>query len=1442
MAHVIRDYIEVKTQPTVVRLSELEASNSEWISENFYLTDGIRDHLRVLRHHISQPKGVGIFLIGHYGSGKSHFLAYLTQQMQTGWLETSPEPVPLSLLDHKAEEPLEQIVEKRLGVKTSGTDRREVWSEIGQRYPKGLVLMLDELSEFLRSKHPPASFNEDIRFLQFMGEWALDHRLWILAAMQEQIEHTGVIEGALYRKIKDRYPVRMPLTTTHLKDLIGHGLLIKKTGYEDALEKWFHTLKDSFANLKLDFGDLLRTYPLHPVVLELLEEIRDQFSQARGAVEFTLTRLLGNKARGTAPFLDRPFGDLLTPDMIIEHFQDLLELQPEFQPVAQRVLPFYQKTMAELFPARQMEALAWKLLRMLILVHLSPRRKSLTTGEATQWLLYKASTIDPSKNELIVGQILEKLAEDGSFIERRNDGFCLNLADDSRQTLERLMEKATKELEGRGESVFELLCPLLEESRFNPFVLKVGQWQKFSIRWCSHDRNLSVFLGGGEVENTENAEKTDEIVLQIGLPWGEPACARSSIQPRAIPLSHEYIELAALMELKSRPISEPLLKRVTQAISSRQALFHKQVQMSFEQATITYADGYPELLRPLESAKNFNEWLSRSGEKILKRKYPQFENFSPAYGPLPAQAYQKIMEFIGEHDLGEDEAPEYVKLVREAYLVRMGLMERKGRHYQTTAGLGKNELVNLVHQMLPHEPRPNSVYERLSQPIYGLVPDQIHLLLLFLYLEGDIDILKGRKSYRESFNELPLPSQYDRLTAGRGLSLEQIKSLERILRGLKMESPSGWNVWAQKQIGSRLIKMAHVQKERFCSFLMSIQEQPDLGSLRNEVEEILRYWESLEKGGEPIEALQRFLYGLGSAGKFLALQEKLESLPDRFESLWRETQRLCHLLAHPAVRECNSSLVQDALKKLGQPPSLAEPEGVSHWIENAKRTHRIFCTHYQEEHRIFWDTVAKHPVWSYQIPQIAMSQHLALSAKVHRWEGLFRKTKKEMCRNLSSLEFQPHCCCGFLNQSSPILAPMNELENIRSEIESELKLFFQQTPVQQKVRQWLESDPPKDQTDWRAVKEYLQGDIPFPDIKEIAFLDQHLAGIKTHQTISIEQVAGFLCGTTWEKETLKRDFSNWLNGYGQRIRFEDNLAEPDRQAEGVFLWAGHQALTTGTPLPAGLSLRERAIIAERLERSWVCTASIGKLEHLGLGDEAVNKILGWLISGSLDKIDLSSVGDSELCRVVRYLLQPPKITTVEQWENNLQLLYTNHRRFLHLDRERWLGALESLANCEFHLRAEPLLEVLSRERDSQWVILDCFGLPLVKTVMGEINKYLHVWQLQGITYTLVDSPTQTSNFYLHLVESSFKKSFEKINVIDELLHTEQFFDGLVPKVQGELTVALKSLSKKLDPALPVLLFSDHGFRVSHDGRSLVHGGGSMLERLVPVVKLYSTRS
>ncbi len=115
----------------------------------------------------------------------------------------------------------------------------------------GLVLLIDELSEFLRSKPSPQALNEDARTLQLLGEMTGSGALWIIAAVQESIERSGDLSQAVVRKIKDRFPVKLALSTLHIKALLSGRLVRLRPGAEEALYRVYERFRGQFPGLPL---------------------------------------------------------------------------------------------------------------------------------------------------------------------------------------------------------------------------------------------------------------------------------------------------------------------------------------------------------------------------------------------------------------------------------------------------------------------------------------------------------------------------------------------------------------------------------------------------------------------------------------------------------------------------------------------------------------------------------------------------------------------------------------------------------------------------------------------------------------------------------------------------------------------------------------------------------------------------------------------------------------------------------------------------------------------------------------------------------------------------------------------------------------------------------------------------------------------------------------
>ncbi len=1421
----IRDRVQVVAQPTVIRLDHLHGPDAKWISESYYITEETRKYFKSLRSVLSRETGCGMFVIGHYGSGKSHFLAYLTQQLRSGAIASGRcDVVPLSLLNHKAAQSLESIIGEVLGIDPAERNRSRAWKKVCDRHASGLFLVIDELSEFLRSKPDVRSFNEDLRFLQFLGEWADGHRFWILAALQEQIEHTGEIEYDLYRKIKDRYPLRFLLTPTHVRDLISHRILVKGASYGPEMGALAKGLRDLYPEGSVDYAALCELYPLHPATMELLEEVRDRFSQARGIVDFTLTQMLGSEAKGVEPFLDRPWGEFITPDTIVDHFADLFEIQPEFLAVAQRVLPHFRKRIPEFFENPAQQSLAWRLLKLLILVHLSPRRRWLSLDQAAQWLLLAVSRVDPEKNQAILKRILDSLVDRGAFLKRQGSRYCLDIEDSSREDLEEALSRTADEIKGSGDAIFESLIPLLEGADFNPFTLPRERWHNRTIRWHFHDREIPVYLGGGV------PEERGEPALQIGIPWGPAAeghrCYR--IQPRRLEPTPEILELAALCRMRERPLHARLLGRVGELIARRSGSFRSLVRAAYSEGAVLNSAG-AKVSPPLVSLEKHGSWLQAYGEWVLRQTYPMFERFAPGHGPLPRDLLRQFMKHAEEQDLGGETAPDAVRLIREAYLVPMGLMQRHGADYRLIPRLENHDLVRLLAPLVEHHPAPDRIYEHLGAPPYGLVADQIQLLLMFLVIHGEIDIVKGDRSYREFYDTLTNPLQYDKVLPGRALTLPQIHDLESLCEGFRVQVPKQWTVLAQKRAIVQLQRVGGRQRGLIGDLVLKLKSEPDTVELQARLERLISQWLALEKGKNELQGLQQFLFEIGSVSRFLAECDAAAWWLDRFDHLIRETRRFRHLFGYPVLADCRDAAIATAIEALGGPPPLAQPEDLEMWQDRARSVYEQYQHWYRGRHAEWFRASEGHPIWSYSVPAVARTRHIGLAPLIRDLEATQAQARAERCLGVSSLEFQPVCRCGFDGSDSPLNETLRRFDILSGRLENEVALFFQQEKVKSRVREWIDQ---KIEMNTRTLS-YLDGKESRPEIENVTLFDQHLAGLELVKRFDADSLLDLIGERTWDRTELMRALGEFFERVGPRVALRREAMAP---REGLIAWCCEQALKHGVAVPAALSAQEQSLVTRVIQPEWVGEESLRNLECLGLREDAIQRILQMLLDGTVRAPERPPASGpvAAACE----MLNPRAPVSAADLAATTANLYTQNARFLHLRPREWLARLQELAGARLPEPPPALDQALRSRLDAQWIVVDCLGLPLLGAARRAIEENLHHWSLGTIDFALAPTASTTDGFYRSLADGGVMHSFEKIDAIDDLIHSRQLdFGELLRLAQAELEIALRRSVVRLDTSRAVCVFGDHGFRLAADGRSFTHGGQSMLERIIPILSL-----
>jgi Family of unknown function (DUF6079) len=1420
----IRRYVDVRAHPTVVRLHDLEQADSYWLSESFVLTQDVKSHLQALNHVLNLKTGAGVFLIGPYGSGKSHFLAYLTQQLKAGkFIAQPPSVIPVSLVNFSATNRLEDIIADAVDINDRGGDRRPAWEQMLARHAPGLVLVVDELSEFLRAKPDNHAFSEDVRFLQFLGEWIQDKPCWVIAAMQEGIEHTGELEYSLYRKIKDRYPLRLLLTPAHIRSLIADSILVKQPGYADALELLCQDLTGLYPSSSLDFDTLRSVYPLHPVTLELMEEVRDRFSQSRGVVDFTVAQLQGDTSRGIEPFLDQPWGALLTPDAIVDHFRDLLDIQPEFLPLAQQLFPWYEKHLEELFDKPGLRNLAAKILRLLILVYLSPARETLSASEAATWLLFSATRLDPQRNRKIIERVLTSLAEHGRYVSSTRGRFKLELRDDSRGDLERLLARQVAALKGQDILVLETLVPLLQSARFNPFRLPRDAWQHRHVLWHFHERRYAVWLG------EQTPSPLEGLGLCLRLPWGEASAVAGSytVQPAPIEVTDELIELAALIQLAEKPHRPELNKHIQQRIEAHRQYFHQTFYTAWQDAKVLTPEGKAEPAPRPQAKATLDSWLEGLALWLLRRTYPAFERFAPGHGPLPKEAWLRFMRFALNEDLGATQADDYVKLIREAYLVPMGLLRHKGREYQTITNLDKHELIRLVTPTLDHTPSPKTVHEHLSQPIYGLVPDQINLLLVFLLLQGEIDILKERKSYREIFESLPNPLHYDRITPGHALGMDQINALERLCGALNIRTPAPWSVLTQRRCATQLRQAGRRQIERLQSLLTPLKGIKQGERLAQRIQHHIDNWNALDKGEHALQGLEQFLFEIGSIGAFLDEVATFQSIPEQMARLLSEIQRYLHLLQHPAVRahaaEAETIVFDDV-------PDFEQIPEVETWLQRAKQYYEDYQHIYRRHHDRWWKDIAEHEIWLWCPPPLGRSRHLGLQELITKIEACRQEAAKQRCRGLVNLDYQPQCHCGFDGSAAPIVAVLERFDSLRAAIETQMRLFFQQDEIKHRLRDWQREGVEFNQ----ETLSYLEGKRAVPKVKDVDSFDQYLGSIDLATEIDTGKILELLQQRLWVPDDLLAALERLISAHrGKRLRFTGQERQRELPAD-ILAWCAEQSLRFGVALPTGLQRSEQTQITEALRPEWIGSPqALEHLESLGIDEAGVERVLGWLIEGHVSLPRYNWPEDS-LLRIVEDLLDPKPVDSPRQLALVSNRCYRLHHRLVRVARTRWLDHLDALANTAFS-EPPPLMEQLKSHRHSQWLIIDCLGLPMLETAEAILRKVFAEWRPRAPEFATLSMTTSTEAFYRELIDSDMVRAFEKINVIDDLIH-QNFtpFDELLALATPQLEIACRHQRSRLDPAQPLLIFADHGFRIAKNGLSYTHGGASTLERVVPL--------
>jgi hypothetical protein len=247
----------------------------------------------------------GLFIVGNYGTGKSHLMSViasiaentdLLKELQSEKLKESFlciagrfEVVRIEIgstlmgLREMLIAELENKL-KMLGVTYSFPDVHELinhktafedmMAAFHQKYPDaGLMLIVDELLDYLRTRKDQEIIL-DLNFLREVGEVCKDLRFRFVSGVQEAIFDSPSFEyvASSIKRVKDRFE-QVLIARNDIKFVVSKRLLKKNTQQIDTIKSHLLPFAKYYSDFNERIDDFTRMFPVHPDYIDTFERI-----------------------------------------------------------------------------------------------------------------------------------------------------------------------------------------------------------------------------------------------------------------------------------------------------------------------------------------------------------------------------------------------------------------------------------------------------------------------------------------------------------------------------------------------------------------------------------------------------------------------------------------------------------------------------------------------------------------------------------------------------------------------------------------------------------------------------------------------------------------------------------------------------------------------------------------------------------------------------------------------------------------------------------------------------------------------------------------------------------------------------------------------------------------------------------------------------------------
>jgi len=341
------NYQEIKDVVDIDADIEDEANQQE-IIKSYVISERLQNQIVDFFDNLEKTTHKAAKVIGNYGSGKSHLIAFLISLINTSKLSefvSNPKikesvskinrqflTVQFELQAGQVElktwffGKIRQQLKQKYNIEISDFDPKTqfddkenisaildiIKSEKGPSF--GLLVVIDEISDFLAAKQKEP-MKADIQFLRVIGQVCQAQDMMFVGSMQENIFTSPKFKNvaAEFGRVSERFQ-EIIIHKEDIKKVIATRIVAKEPRQRHKLESKLVPYAEKIEDVSRNIDVYVDLFPLTPFLIEMFSDL--PYFEKRGVIQFAMKEI--------KTILNKPFPHFIT----FERIYDLLENNP----------------------------------------------------------------------------------------------------------------------------------------------------------------------------------------------------------------------------------------------------------------------------------------------------------------------------------------------------------------------------------------------------------------------------------------------------------------------------------------------------------------------------------------------------------------------------------------------------------------------------------------------------------------------------------------------------------------------------------------------------------------------------------------------------------------------------------------------------------------------------------------------------------------------------------------------------------------------------------------------------------------------------------------------------------------------------------------------------------------------------------------------------------